>query len=112
MFAWADAAGLEGAVAARREHASPFRAGIPALALYSLPDALWQYAFAFVLFRLSRDAAPVERAAWSLIPIAIGIGLELGQLARVVEGVFDPADLALGVVAIALAWRTAAPPSL
>jgi hypothetical protein len=107
MFTWADAAGQGGAIAWLRSSAAPLCSALPAVLLYSVPDALWQYAFAFVLFRLSSGAAPLERALWCALPIAIGIGLELGQGARVVEGTFDPVDLLLGSLAIVLAWIVA-----
>jgi hypothetical protein len=101
MFGWAESVGLGGAIAWLRLHA----AGIvlPDAVLYSVPDALWQYAFAFVVFRLSSPARGLERALFCAAPIAIGVGLELLQLARLIEGTFDPTDLALGIVAIGIA---------
>lgn len=101
MFGWAESVGLGGAIAALRLHAAAIAP--PDVVLYSVPDALWQYAFAFVVFRLSLPARGLERALWWAIPIAIGVGLELLQLARLIEGTFDPMDLTLGILAIAIA---------
>lgn len=106
LFTWADALGLSAAVAelraVARDHAPPD------WVLFSLPDALWQLAFAFTLFRLSRGARAVERAAWCAAPVAIGLGLELGQAAGAVPGTFDPVDLTLSIAAVGVAWAASA----
>ena len=75
-----------------------------AVVRYSLPDALWQLSFTTLVWLAWRshpwNAAKLLCCA---APIAIGLGCELGQLVGWVEGVFDPADLALSVLAIAAA---------
>jgi hypothetical protein len=105
MFDWARALGLGAATASLRASLSGIV--LPDAVLYSLPDALWQYTFAFALFRISLPARGIERALFCAAPIVIGVGLELGQLAGAIEGTFDPIDLTLSAIAIALAWLLA-----
>lgn len=76
----------------------------PNWVVYSLPDALWQFTFCIVVYRIwSRASAGRLRTAFVVMPAAIGVGCELGQAVGVVQGVFDPVDLALTIVAVAVA---------
>jgi hypothetical protein len=82
-----------------------FLTGAPAWVRFNLPDALWQFAFCVVLFRLWRDRPPsVEKNLFCTLPLAIGAGTELGQAAGVIEGVFDAKDLAGMLLAALVAF--------
>ncbi len=78
---------------------------LPAWVRNSVPDALWQYAFAATMFAVWRGTpCSVAKAIFLTAPIAVGVFVELGQLARVMPGTFDPLDLLASLVAGALAF--------
>jgi len=85
---------------------------LPAFVRFSLPDALWQYAFAVCVLALWRSA-PRSPGTWTFValPLAIGMATELGQAAGVVEGVFDPHDALAMLVAVLAAVLTVGLPS-
>ena len=64
---------------------------------YSLPDGLWVGAFAICLNQRVVAGAPHSQAPylWICLPVALGVGSELGQLCGVVPGTFDPYDILL-----------------
>lgn len=99
---WVAAGDLLGVIAWLRSVGTAFEP--PAIVRYSVPDALWQLSFTTLVWLVWRsyrwNAAKVLCCA---APIAIGLGCELGQLVGWIEGVFDPWDLALSVLAIAAA---------
>ena len=89
---------------------------LPGFVRFSLPDALWQYAFGATMLAMWRG----ERWHWrkttfAVAPVVLGAGIEIGQALGIVQGVFDPLDLVAsvlaGIVAIALHGeiRTRAP---
>jgi|GEM_PF-3709167 len=105
---------------------------LPAWVRFSLPDALWQYAFAATMHGIWRGAHPSASirnfsgsvdagdpsngdvdssrvAFWAFAPLVFGVGVELGQAAGVLAGTFDGVDLALSVAAAALAFLVHGP---
>lgn len=65
------------------------RSIVPTWILFTLPDALWMYAFtAAIILNWSSKAT-----IYLLIPFVIGIGSEVGQFFKVVPGTFDPVDV-------------------
>lgn len=82
-------------------------AELPEFVRFNLPDALWQYAFCVCVLLPWRSARPTAHArAFVLLPILIGLGSELGQAAHVIEGVFDPLDVATMSLAVLAAMCT------
>ncbi len=103
LHGWAEALDTLGAVEALRGAADFIH--LPGVIRYSLPDALWQGAFALLVFHTWRGAAwSPDKLLFCSAPVAIGIGCELGQAAGWVEGVFDPWDLGLSALAIVIAY--------
>lgn len=81
---------------------------VPAWVKYNLPDGLWQFAFSFVVFALWRGRGTRrERFVWGALPVAIGLGFEIGQGLGIFEGVFDWRDLVASVAGSALAYLAA-----
>jgi hypothetical protein len=75
-------------------------ADLPPWVRFNLPDALWQFAFCLVVFRIWRGAPwTAGKIAACVLPIAIGMLVEIGQRFGVVEGTFDLADLAASAIA-------------
>jgi hypothetical protein len=99
VFDWLQAMGLGNAVPAARAWARPAGEHLPEWLLFSAPDGLWVYGLTACLALVWRGAPSPARRAWLCAGVALGAGGELGQLAGLVPGVFDPADLLLCVVA-------------
>lgn len=99
VFEWLEAMGLGAAVPAVRAWARPAAEHLPEWLLYSVPDGLWVYGLTASLALVWRGEPARARRAWVCVGIALGVGGELGQLAGVVPGVFDAADLGLCFVA-------------
>lgn len=104
MFEWFDAMGLGAAIDAARELARGLL--VPDVILFSLPNALWLYAFVYLIRRLWPSGLG---ALWVVAPVLLGVGAELGQLVGVVPGTFDILDFSTSVVAVALGFVSAAP---
>mgnify|MGYP004504346849 CR=1 FL=1 len=103
VFDWLRAAGLGGAVPAARAWARPAAEHLPEWLLYSAPDGLWVYGLTASLAIVWRGEPGRARRCWLCAGLALGAGGELGQLAGLVPGVWDPADLLLS----AGAWGAA-----
>ena len=94
VFTWYRWVGLSPWVMDLRREAARVRHIIPGVILYSLPDALWVYSFTALLgFIWSGQRSGIGRRLWIMLPLALGVGGEFGQLWHVVPGTFDWADL-------------------
>lgn len=101
LFSWLDRLGLSPAVAWLRA-ATRGLAPTSEWLLYSLPDGLWLYAFAFTLAYTWREPG-TEARCWRALPLALGLGSELAQGLGLLEGTFDVADALTYVAAFVLA---------
>lgn len=93
-FHWIEMIGLLQPTLHVRAMLSPVQPLIPSWILYSLPDGLWAYSFTSAIAICWDRRLTTETLAWCSIPFVLGVGSELGQLALVVPGVFEVADLA------------------
>jgi hypothetical protein len=91
LFDWLGAAGLNPAIAAAREGAASVR--VPRALLFTLPDAMWAYAFGAALGLVWLGGARLSRAIWLGAAGTIACAIELGQAASVIPGTFDRLDL-------------------
>ena len=105
VFTWLDACGLHAGV--RQARIACQTVALPDLVRFSLPDALWAYAFAFAIARIWAPTRSVGRWAWLGLCSIVTLGGELGQAVHLVVGTFDPADLALSAAGLILGWRAA-----
>jgi hypothetical protein len=104
MFDWFDAMGLGALFDSLRNAASSV--ALPDVVLFSLPNALWLYAFVYLIRRLWPSGMG---ALWVVAPVLLGVGAEFGQLVGLVPGTFDLLDFSTSVVAVALALVSAQP---
>lgn len=104
MFKWFGALGLEPSIESLRIATSAAQTAVPHWLIYSLPDGLWVYALTALMVLLWRgtDTLPVKMF-WLSMGLLLGAGSELGQLAGVLPGAFDPIDLLVCLVAPAAA---------
>ena len=96
--------GLDQPVQALRVQVASFKHLIPGPILYSLPDGLWVYAFTALMgciwFSAPRSSA---KLLWTLLPVSMAVGAEIGQGFRLVPGTFDWSDMLSYLIAWALA---------
>ncbi|MGC4079467.1 MAG: hypothetical protein QM702_20990 [Rubrivivax sp.] len=105
VFGWIGSLGLSGPLMRLRETLAPLARALPAWVLFSLPNALWAYAFTVAMshmwsHKLSRASLP-----WLAVGPVISIGAELGQGIGLVPGTFDLVDLLTVVIACVAALR-------
>ncbi len=103
VFDWFDALGFSGAVQAIRAVAAPWKGIIPDWVLFSLPDALWSYAFTCGLCFVWAKKRCWQRSFWIFVPLVLSIGIECLQVAGFLNGTFDWIDLCLSSAACILA---------
>ena len=94
MFRWAELLGCSDLVQALRLSAAPLKDQLPGWVLFSFPDAAWVYSATAAYLSIWRGARSAEAVFWVLLAGSLGIGGELGQMAGLVPGTFDPVDLA------------------
>ncbi|MEM9195572.1 MAG: hypothetical protein AAGF12_40775 [Myxococcota bacterium] len=110
-YRWGRALGIHDIVGAIRSWLRPL-ADLPEWICFSLPDALWVYAFVWSMAKFAFAARGLERTLLLSVPVAMGVGAEFGQAIGVVPGTFDIVDLALCGLATALGLVTARPREL
>lgn len=110
MFRWFETLGLTTFVTELRAAWDPAEASLPRWVVYSLPDGLWVYAVTAFMAHVWRGSrSSVLAAAWISLGVVIGAGSELGQLAGIVPGAFDPMDFLFSILAAALAIFLSSP---
>lgn len=102
MFDWFDGIGLGAYLDLCRDLVRGVEP--PDVVLFSLPNALWLYAFVYIVRNLWPSGLG---ALWVVVPVLLGVGAELGQLVGWVPGTFDVLDFSTSVVAVALALVSA-----
>lgn len=99
MFAWFSALGLDRPVDALRTWAAAYAQAFPSWVYLSLPQALWLFSGCLAVYLIWRDAPYRQEQFWMAAVVLLAVGGELGQAAGVIQGAFDPMDLALIVLA-------------
>lgn len=90
MFHWARLICIEPLInLLRSTFGSTIISLVPAWILFTLPDALWMYAFTAAIILIWSS----KTTAYLFIPFIIGIGSEIGQFFKFVPGTFDPVDV-------------------
>ncbi len=103
MFRWFDLAGLAPLVEKLRIATAPLLVKLPFWFQFSLPDALWVYALTAFMALIWKGRDSRLKLVWLSMGLLLGAGSELGQLAGLVPGVFDPFDFFFCLCAAALA---------
>lgn len=105
MFTWVERLGAAHALGSARGRVRPLASALPEWVRYSLPDALWAFAFVSAMCAIWRHRLSAASAGWIGFAVLCAGGSELGQALGVVRGTFDWHDLLLLAVACALALR-------
>lgn len=104
MFRWLRAIGLEPSIDWLRVGTASAQTALPHWLVYSLPDGLWVYALTALMILLWRGVHSLPlKISWLSLGLLLGAGSELGQLAGVLPGAFDPVDLLVCLIAPAAA---------
>ncbi len=99
---WIYALGAASQLNALREALAGLQPHLPAFIIFSLPHALWSAGFCCCLRGVAAgEEALGSNCRWWVIPLALSVGGEVGQLLGV-PGTFDLIDLAFTMSAIAL----------
>lgn len=100
VFEWIGWTGMLDWIVSAKLQYQPFRP--PDFVVYSLPGALWLYAFAAFLSMLWRGVGTIHsRLPWIVMPFLVAAASEGAQLLGFTDGTFDWQDV--GAYAIALA---------
>ena len=90
---WARSAGLDAMISLLRPDNPNMVSSLPSWTLYSLPGALWAFAYALNITRLWVDKKHWIRYVWlSTIPLLI-LGFEFLQYPGILPGTFSMTDL-------------------
>ncbi len=103
MFSWAERSGLGGVISFLRSLAIA-DVELADWVLYSLPDALWLFAFCLFFIWVWQGQQGKLASAWRLFPAVVALVWECGQLTPFVSGTFDPIDLFFYLLAAVLAY--------
>jgi hypothetical protein len=110
VFAWARTCGLGPAVAVIRDRAAHALPMVPRFVRYCASDGLWVYAVTSFMAEVWRCGERRPRRLWMAAAPVLALGWELAQLARIVPGTFDLADMlayALGYLGACATFRGA-----
>ena len=98
MFRWFDTLGLTQIIAACRQ-LTIRHFNLPSWIIFSLPDALWIFAFINLMLIIWKDRFSTNSIFWLLLAPSIGIFSEVGQVVKIIPGTFDIIDLTLILIA-------------
>jgi hypothetical protein len=106
MFRWFDQLGVGPFVDRCRAAMAVPDGALPEMVVFCLPNALWLYAFVFLIGAIWQGQEKRLARLWIAVPVLLGLGPELGQLVGLVPGTFDILDVATSVVAVIAARST------
>ena len=98
---WARSAGLDAIISTLRPENPNMVSSFPIWTLYSLPSALWGFAYALIITRLWVGKKHWIRYVWlSTIPLLV-LGFEFLQYSGILPGTFSMPDLIAGLLGAA-----------
>ncbi len=91
MFAWIESFGLTDILKVLRDNYKHYH--IPKWALYNLPNGTWTYTFTFIMTYVWVKELSMKRYFYISMPFLLGSVFELGQLIKIIPGVFCYGDI-------------------
>lgn len=101
MFQWFDLFGINELIKHVRNHIVSYGIIVPDWLIYSIPDGLWIYSFTSTLI-IVNNCEWSKYKHWLLLPVSLGIGVELLQYFGLFKGTFDVYDLWCYVIGMLL----------
>lgn len=98
MFNWFNTLGLATIIDMWRQ-TTIGHINLPAYLVFSVPDALWIFAFTNLMLIIWQDRLSKNSIFWIMLAPTIGIFSELGQIFKIIPGTFDIIDLTLILIA-------------
>jgi len=100
MFHWFDSIGIDNTIKVARGFTGIFN--LPQWIIFSLPDALWVFAFTNMMIIIWNHEISRQSFFWIISAPFIGIFSEIGQALGFVPGTYDSVDLLFILIASAL----------
>jgi hypothetical protein len=102
FFNWIRAAGLENLLSLARNNSLSLTPHLPGWVVYSLPNGLWAFAYAFLITAIWSGSKSLLKYFWmGSIPFLV-LGFEILQLAGFIPGTFSIQDIVLGIIGITI----------
>jgi hypothetical protein len=89
MFSWFNSIGIGEFITTIRIYISNSDINLPSWVIFSIPDGLWVYSLSSALLLVNNGRFTV----WTLVPLIIGVFLELAQAMALFKGTYDLIDL-------------------
>ncbi len=106
FFDWLEVTGIRAPVDTIRAFLYPLHTQVPEWILYSLPNGLWAFSYALIIWHMWRTNTSIIKYFWlATIPL-VGIGYELLQYTGILPGTFCYQDLTMSVAGIGLGIAT------
>lgn len=93
MFQWLNFFGFKNLILQVRSYLCEVKNGIPSWTYFSLPDALWVYSFTSSLLIYWHNDK--KKYFWIVLPLSLGVFIEIVQYCKLFPGTFDFLDLLL-----------------
>lgn len=101
LFTWFDKISISGFTNLIRDFLYPLNSILPDWVIYSLPDGLWVYSFtSFLIIIWNNKYESVKY--WMIMPFTTLLLIELLQLAKMLTGTCDIADIYVSLLALIL----------
>ncbi len=100
VFNWLDLLGLSSSVELLRSYTKIIYPHIPEWAVYSLPNGLWAFSYAFTITIIWWGRWSIVSYLWLGSIPALGLGYELLQLMGVIRGVFCWQDSIMCIIGV------------
>ena len=107
IFMWLDLAGLREPLELLRVHTLQLVPLMPEWSIYSLPNGLWAFSYAFIITATWWKQPSRLKQIWLLSLPAVGLGYELLQFAGAIPGTFCYQDLLFCTAGIAAGFAAA-----
>ena len=91
MFPWFEFLGIKSEIYYIREFLSQFH--LPEWVVFWLPNGTWTFAFTAALSFIWLDLENHRKFFWILIPLSLGITMEIGQFLNILPGTFCFGDI-------------------
>lgn len=108
FFQWASHPIIDQWLKAARKVSLVHEPVIPSWIIYSLPNALWAFAYALIIARIWANSTSSLKYIWlASIPLLV-VGYELMQLAGWIPGTFCLEDVGFGLAGLSIGWLVGA----
>jgi len=103
VFSWIREVSLLETTLILRNLVAGWKEQIPSLVLYSLPDGIWVYSATYLMLVIWKNNwKRITALFWILTPVVLGIGSELLQSVKIINGFFCYYDMVFYMIGFIL----------